>query len=180
MKKIFLCKVILFVAIISILARDAMADDDRSFVWHSHIAEIGAGTIYSNFHFNIKMLDQFFHAPALPLVLEIIPATYSYSKFYDGHLVSFLTTKLSFGGLDMRGRFLTLSAIFGPFISISPLNFPNYRPDNYILDSGLRFAMMDKHATLLDLEIGSKYFKQNRNHTIYINLSTSVFFAWIK
>jgi len=175
MKKTFLYKVILCAAIASIplTEREAMADDN-AFIWQSHIAEIGVGTIYSDFYFNLKMYNQFFQATALPLVLEIIPATYSYSKFYDGPILSFLSTKLSLGSLDSRGSFLSISVIFGPFISISPLNFPNYRPDNYILDSGLRFAVLDKHSTLIDLEIGSKYFKQNRNHTIYISLSTGL------
>ena len=177
MKKNFLCKVILFAAIAStpLAKRDAMADDN-AFLWQSHIAEIGVGTIGSDFCFNIKMFDQFFQAPVLPLVLEIIPAAYSYSKFYDNHLISLLNTKLSFGGLGPRRGFLDFSVILGPFVSISPLNFPNYHADNYILDTGLRFAFMDDAATFFDLEIGYKYYKQNRDHAIYINLSTSIFF----
>ena len=177
MKKTFLCKAVLFAVLISIplAEREAMADDN-AFLWQSHIAEIGVGTICSDFHFNIKMFDQFFQAPVLPLVLEIIPAAYSYSNFYDGHLVSFLNTKLSFGGLGPRHGFLDFGVLLGPFISISPLNFPDYRAGNYILDAGLRFAFMDDRAALFDLEIAYKYFKQKDDHAIYINLSTSIFF----
>jgi len=177
MKKTFLCKVILCAALISIpfAKRDAMADDN-AFLWQSHIAEIGIGTIGSDFCFNIKMFDQFFQAPVLPLVLEIVPATYSYSKFYDGHIVSFLSAKLSRGGLGPRRGFLDFGIILGPFISISPLIFPEYNSDNYIFDAGLRFAWIDDIATFFDLEIGYKYYKQNRDHAIYINLSTSIFF----
>ena len=174
MKKNIFCKVVILFALffMPFAERKAMGD----LIWQSHIFEIGYGMITSpNNCFNLKIFDQFFQHRELPFVFEIIPVTYNYSGFYDGHMVSLINAKLSLGDISTRG-FLAIGIIIGPFISISPLNFPDYKPANYILDAGLRFAVLDNRlGTFIDLEIGSRYYEQNRN--IYMNISTSIFFV---
>ena len=178
MKKSFFCGVVLFFALIVFAGREAGAYKcDPLF---GPFGEIGVGAIDSNFDFNLKFLNFFFDL--LIVGTEIIPVEYNYSKFYDGHRVSFLNTKLyvnllfnneynfMFGDVCDKNRL-----ILGPFIAVSPLNIPNYHLDNYIVDVGLKFAYAEPLATsLLNIEIGSKYLKHDHKRSFFINVSSGI------
>jgi hypothetical protein len=173
------CILILFFSLTAIhfSERKAMAKGN-AFKWD--VGGAGIGYIYSDFDFNYKLFDLFFEHELSPFGLEIIPIIYDYSKFYDGHIVSFFNAKLYFTffsnlGLKPSDEDIYVydnshKHIWSPFISIRVLNIPDYHSYNYIIDAGLKFAFL----RACDIEIGSKYFKKDRNHTIYINLSTNL------
>ena len=176
MKKIFF-GVILFFALIVFAEREARSEPN--FVWS--FGEIGIGAVDSEFDFNFKLFNLFLRHELSPFGLEIIPVTYNHSNFYDGRIVSFLNTKvyLSPGSrfADEHSRGAPFGGIISPFIGVRALNIPNFHSYNYIIDVGLKWALYFGHGAVLNffnLEVGYEYFKQNREHTAFISLSTGL------
>ena len=183
MKKTFY-GVVLFFALTVYSGREAIGYDHNFIIG---IGEIGAGTIYSDFNFNLRILDLFIQHEISPFALEIIPVEYNYSNFYDGHILSFLNTKLYFSSLSFglghhhsggRSIYIPIAFIASPFVSVRALNIPNFNSYNYIIDAGFKFAVFvaanNFAYSIINLEIGSKYFKQTKEHTIFISLSSSL------
>ena len=179
MKKRFFCGMLLFLTLTVFAGRKAMAYE-HNFVWG--IGEIGVGAINSKFDFNLKIFDLFFQHDISPLGLEIIPITYNYSKFYDGHMVSFLNTKLYFRFLSTNLGECSghggLASIMSPFVSASALTISNNSSYNYIMDAGLKIAFFgvecDRSYSILNIELGYKYLKQNHEKIFFINLSSVI------
>jgi len=70
-------------------------------------------------------------------------------------------------------------SIASPFISIRALNIPNFYSYNYVIDAGFKFAMYFVESggmvwNFFAIETGYKYFKQDRKHAFFINISTGI------
>ena len=186
MKKSFFCSVVIFFALIVFAGREARGDEDyANFVFG--IGEIGVGVIGSDFDFNFKLFNLFFQHEMSPFALEIIPVTYNNSDFYDGSIVSFLNTKLYLSFLSAglgqntshsKSVFIPLGFIASPFASVRALNIPNFHSYNYIIDAGFKVTvfLFDYHlmVSVLNIEFGRKYFKQNRKWESFINISSGI------
>jgi len=185
MRKTFFFAVILFFVITVFGKREARAE----FTWN--FCSMGAGTIYSDFDFNLKALNFFFQPEFYstdivfksPFGVEIVPITYDYSKFYGGNIVSFMSAKLYLNLMPEQYHSYkggpNVYDIIGPFVSVRALNNFPFRSDNYIIDAGLKFTATTDMLTLVDIEIGSKYFRKTREQTIFINASVSILIPFV-
>ena len=121
------------------------------------------------FGLNLRMLNLFLDNEKSSIGLQIVPISYSYSKYYNGHVVSFANIILYWNLLPFFYEYNAgISYRFGPFVSVSPLNFTNFHFGECIINTGLIITAFE----IFDIEIGYKYLNNNDRHSVYINLNT--------